>query len=144
MWNAWCTRRCLMATSSIDIFCIVIFYRSHLDEMNCSDSSIHPYEFETAIFRYLVYTRLWISRWSSAHELSYINATSLKLVCMYVCIYVCMYVCMHVCMYVYMYVYMYVCMYVCMYVMYVCNACMQVCMYVCMCVCMCVCMYVCM
>ena len=56
------------------------------------------------------WTRLGISIRCGVHELSYINATSAKLVCMHVCMYVCMYVicvCMcvclcicHVCMYV--------------------------------------------
>ena len=44
------------------------------------------------------WTRLGISIRCGAHELSYINATSAKLVCMYVCMHVCMYVCMYVCM----------------------------------------------
>ena len=42
---------------------------------------IYAYEFETSVQLqpYLAYTRLWISRRCDAHELSYINATSLKL-----------------------------------------------------------------
>ena len=47
-----------------------------------------------------VHTRLGISIWCAAHELSYINATGAKLVCMNVCMYVCvcMYECMCVCL----------------------------------------------
>ena len=37
-----------------------------------------------------IHTRPEISIRCAAHELSYINATGAKLVCMYVCMYVCM------------------------------------------------------
>ena len=59
-----------------------------------------------------IHTRLAISIRCATHELSYINATSAKLVCMYVCMYTCMYV-MYVCIYV-----MHIVIYNAMYVMY--------------------------